>query len=273
MDNTEFAITFFTALTVLANAAAVGLVGLRLAARFSGPEGTPARVWQRLRVDLAPATALGLAAGVAAVATAGSLYFSEVAGFIPCRLCWFQRGFMYPLVVILALAALATSRSVAGPAGRWLRRLAVAAALLGGSVSVWHLLIERYPDLESATSCDINNPCSLIWFERLGFITLPYMALSGFVLIAVLVTLAGTPARPAAGAHSASSPDRSRPAKHAMRSDRPRRKDSTSARPAPDLITPDQDLHPSPTHSPRPNVEPTLQHPDTESRNEQSHAR
>ena len=43
--------------------------------------------------------ALWIAFLVAATATAGSLYFSEVADFVPCRLCWFQRIAMYPLAV------------------------------------------------------------------------------------------------------------------------------------------------------------------------------
>ncbi len=49
---------------------------------------------------------------VAAGATAGSLYFSEVANFVPCRLCWFQRTAMYPLSVILLVAAIRRDRGV-----------------------------------------------------------------------------------------------------------------------------------------------------------------
>ena len=33
---------------------------------------------------------------VVATATLGSLFYSEIAGFEPCKLCWFQRIFMYP---------------------------------------------------------------------------------------------------------------------------------------------------------------------------------
>ena len=40
--------------------------------------------------------------GIAAVATAGSLFFSEVMGLPPCILCWYQRICLFPLVVILA---------------------------------------------------------------------------------------------------------------------------------------------------------------------------
>jgi disulfide bond formation protein DsbB len=120
------------------------------------------------------------AAAVAIVATLGSLYYSEVADFPPCRLCWFQRIGMYPLAVILPIAAWRRDRSV-----RW---YALPLAVGGGLVSVYHVLIERYPSLESG-SCDPTNPCSIIWVERLGYLTIPTMALSGFALIAVLLSL------------------------------------------------------------------------------------
>ncbi|HEV7763072.1 MAG TPA: disulfide bond formation protein B, partial [Acidimicrobiales bacterium] len=127
-------------------------------------------------------SAVGLAWLVAAVAMSGSLWFSEVAGFTPCRLCWAQRAFMYPLVAVLAVAGL-TRR----PA--W-RVLALTMATVGAVIAVYHVLVERFPTLESST-CDPTNPCSLVWFERLGFVTLPYMALSGFALIGALLLTVG----------------------------------------------------------------------------------
>ena len=56
--------------------------------------------------------ALWLAFTVAAGATAGSLYFSEVEHFVPCRMCWFQRIFMYPLAIVLLVAAIRKDRAV-----------------------------------------------------------------------------------------------------------------------------------------------------------------
>jgi disulfide bond formation protein DsbB len=140
----------------------------------------PAAVWpQDLLAALRP-VALPLAAAVAVVAMLGSLYFSEVADFPPCRLCWFQRIGMYPLAVILPIAAWRGDWSV--------RRYALPLAVGGGLVSAYHMLIERYPSLASG-SCDPTNPCSIIWVERLGYLTIPTMALSGFALIAVLLSL------------------------------------------------------------------------------------
>lgn len=120
--------------------------------------------------------ALPLAWAVAAVATAGSLYLSEVADFPPCRLCWYQRFAMYPLVAILAVAAL--------------RRIALPVALIGLAVSAYHVVVERFPQLEG-TSCDPVNPCSIVWVERLGYLTIPAMAGTAFALIATLRVIGG----------------------------------------------------------------------------------
>jgi disulfide bond formation protein DsbB len=177
--DTEVAETFFTVLALLANLATVGILGLAVASRFGAGGPAARRSWIALRGQLAEG-GLGVAWLVAVTCTVGSLYFSEVANFEPCRLCWFQRAFMYPLVLVLALA-------VVWPV---LRRVALMMAVIGAGIASYHYLIERVPSLDSGT-CDPKVPCTLVWFERLGFVTLPYMALSGFLLIATLLVASG----------------------------------------------------------------------------------
>ncbi|MGR5922655.1 disulfide bond formation protein B [Bacillus pacificus] len=41
---------------------------------------------------------------ISLIATCGSLYFSEILGFTPCNLCWYQRIFMYPLIFLIIIA-------------------------------------------------------------------------------------------------------------------------------------------------------------------------
>jgi disulfide bond formation protein DsbB len=135
----------------------------------------------RLRTALGP-SALQLAFVVALLATVGSLWLSEGAHVVPCRLCWYQRIAMYPMSVILGIAAVRRDRGVRG--------YALPVILIGATISVWHVLVERFPSLEEATSCDPANPCSLIWVERFGYLTIPTMALSAFALIATLLLLA-----------------------------------------------------------------------------------
>ncbi len=127
---------------------------------------------------------LAAAAVVAWTATIGSLYLSEVADFPPCRLCWFQRTAMYPLAVVLGVAAVRRDQSA--------RLYGAVLAGLGAPISIWHLFVERFPNLEGS-SCDPLNPCSIIWVEHFSYVTIPAMALSGFALILALLSLSPIP--------------------------------------------------------------------------------
>ena len=121
---------------------------------------------------------LWLAWSIAAVATAGSLYFSEVADYVPCRLCWFQRICMYPLAGILLVAAIRRESSV-----RWYALPLLAAGI---GVSGYHYLIEWRPSL-GENACGVGPSCTDIWFRSLGFMTLAGMALFGFLAIVLLL--------------------------------------------------------------------------------------
>ncbi|MCU1374761.1 MAG: disulfide bond formation protein [Actinomycetia bacterium] len=164
------AVTLFLALlAVVAQIAAVAVVVLLATGR------------RRLVAEAIGPQALAVAACVAVVATLGSLYFSEVAHFTPCKLCWYQRIAMYPLAPILVIAA---ARRDVG-----IRLYAAVLAGLGAVIASYHVILERYPTLESSV-CDPTNPCTLIWVRRFGYLTIPGMALSGFALILVLLAVA-----------------------------------------------------------------------------------
>lgn len=122
--------------------------------------------------------ALWAAAAIATVCTLGSLYLSEVAKFTPCKFCWYQRIAMYPAALLLVLAAVRRDGAV--------RRFVGPLVVVGALVSIYHVLLERFRTLETG-SCDPDIPCSLIWFEKFGYVTIPVMALTGFV--GVIVTL------------------------------------------------------------------------------------
>ena len=168
---------FFALLTLVALAIALGGGGLLVASRFS--EAAAAR---RARLaSAAGAFPVVLAWCVAATCTLGSLFYSEVAHFVPCELCWYQRIAMYPLSVVLAVAALRRDAGV--------RRYVLPVVAIGAAISVYHYLIERFPQLE-AGSCGPNVPCTVTQVWQFHFISIPFMALSGFAAIAVLVLLA-----------------------------------------------------------------------------------
>lgn len=171
--STEAMQVFFALLTVLAGAGSIAYVVLRLVSTRSEPA-------RELGVAIADAS-VWIAFLVAAVATLGSLYFSEIAHFTPCRLCWFQRIAMYPLSAILLVGAIRRD-----PAVRW---YASPLAVIGAGISAYHVLIEWRPALDTG-ACELTGPaCSYVWFRELGFISLPTMALTGFLTILTLLVV------------------------------------------------------------------------------------
>ena len=120
---------------------------------------------------------------VSSIATGGSLFFSEIAHFVPCELCWYQRICMYPLTIVSLLAALANDRRVA----RYLLPL----PLVGACVSVYHLLVENKV-VGQSTACLISAPggCATKWIEEFGYVTIPVLALTAFALTFAFLLLA-----------------------------------------------------------------------------------
>lgn len=170
--NNEAAELFFALLALLCFAAAAGVVVLRIVARTTAPA-------RELLDGLAP-LALPIPALVTSVSMLGSLYFSNVVGYRPCLMCWYQRTAMYPLAVMLVIAAVRRDRGV--------NRYALPIAGIGAAIALYHWLLERWPTLDTG-SCSADAPCSVPYFENFGFVTLAFMALAAFTTTLVFLTL------------------------------------------------------------------------------------
>lgn len=140
------------------------------AARFS----TGAAAFQDRLIAFLGSQALWLAWLVAVVATGGSLYYSEVANFEPCSLCWYQRIAMYPLVVILLVGAITRDRFVA--------RYALPLTIAGSILAIYNYLVQLFPGIEVACT---RVSCSTVDVEAFGWLTMPLMSLVSFGAIAV----------------------------------------------------------------------------------------
>jgi len=116
---------------------------------------------------------------VALVATGGSLYFSEVKQYVPCALCWYQRIFMYPLVVLLGIASFRNDRRVVP----YLQSLSI----IGGLIALYHVLEQNVPGFAAPHMCNVGVPCAAKYINWLGFISIPVLALTAFVLITGLM--------------------------------------------------------------------------------------
>jgi disulfide bond formation protein DsbB len=129
---------------------------------------------------------LWLAFFVAALATGGSLFFSEIAHFAPCELCWFERICIYPLAIVMLLIALADDRRAA----RYLLPLPI----VGAGLAVYHVLVERGV-VSQTRGCAVSAPggCATKWVDELGYVTIPVLTLTAFALLLGLLVLAGEP--------------------------------------------------------------------------------
>ena len=114
---------------------------------------------------------------VAIVATAGSLYFSEVRHFVPCSLCWFQRIFMYPLVIILGIASFKQDKKMT--------TYVLPLSIIGMLIAIWHVIEENTGI--SIGMCNVGVPCTVKYINWLGFITIPVLSLTAFTLISLIM--------------------------------------------------------------------------------------
>ena len=114
---------------------------------------------------------------VALVATLGSLYFSEVRQFEPCRLCWFQRIMMYP-IGILALVGIIKQ-------DEYLPNYILPLSLIGIGISIYHILIQNGIIVQSSGCTTVL--CSIKYINWFGFISIPVLAGTAFLLINILM--------------------------------------------------------------------------------------
>ncbi|MDW8451276.1 MAG: disulfide oxidoreductase [Anaerolineae bacterium] len=134
-------------------------------------------------------TAMYVALAAAWIATCGSLYMSEVLGWIPCLWCWYQRIAMYPLAVILAAGLVLRDRN--------LPKYALCLAIPGALASVYHILLQKVPAFARFESCVVGVPCSADYLNLFGFITIPMLALAAFAIVIVACVIALSVREPA----------------------------------------------------------------------------
>jgi|SRR5690625_1813329 len=112
---------------------------------------------------------------VALVATLGSLYFSEIKNFEPCLLCWVQRIFMYPIVLIILIGIIIKDKKAI--------IYSTVFSGIGFLISAYHYIIQKIPFFQqSAPSCG-RIPCTGEFINWLDFITIPFLAGSAFLII------------------------------------------------------------------------------------------
>lgn len=115
---------------------------------------------------------------IALVAMLGSLYFSEIRQFVPCTMCWYQRICMYPLVLILGIGSFQND---------YVKKIALPLSIIGLLISTWHYLEQKVPGFAEIKPCTQGVPCSSEYINVFGFITIPFLAGTAFLLISLIL--------------------------------------------------------------------------------------
>ncbi|MDP2586801.1 MAG: disulfide bond formation protein B [Candidatus Komeilibacteria bacterium] len=125
---------------------------------------------------------------VSLTATLGSLFFSEVARFEPCKLCWYQRILMYPLALLSGMSLIRKEGAA------W--SYALAMSIIGQVIALYHYFLQigtlfNIP-VDAFAPCSavgVSVSCSTFSFIRFGYITIPMMAFIAFSLITIILLI------------------------------------------------------------------------------------
>lgn len=115
---------------------------------------------------------------IASSATAGSLYMSNIMGFEPCLLCWYQRIFMYPLVLLAGTSVLLRKDD--------LDEYAIPFIIIGGAIALYQMVLQVAGDI-LPSGCGNDVPCTLAYISELGYITIPVMAFTTFLTMGIII--------------------------------------------------------------------------------------
>ncbi|TKB11342.1 disulfide bond formation protein B [Desulforhopalus sp. IMCC35007] len=122
---------------------------------------------------------------LASISTTGSLFFSYIMQFTPCVLCWYQRIFLFPLVIILAVGLFPFDKSVV--------KYALPLAIAGGLTALYHTLLYSGVIPENIQPCSQGVSCTEKYIELFGFVSIPMLSFLSFsTIISLLIILTRT---------------------------------------------------------------------------------
>ena len=118
---------------------------------------------------------------IATVSTLGSLYFSEIVKFPPCSLCWYQRLFMYPIMLIIIIGLWRKDKNLA--------YFVLPFSIIGLIISFYHNLLYYGFISEAFQPCTVGISCTERQLDLFGFMSIPLMSLVAFIFITILTLL------------------------------------------------------------------------------------
>ena len=118
---------------------------------------------------------------ISTVATLGSLFYSEIMNYAPCVLCWYQRIAMYPLVALFLVGMFQPIK--------YTIKFTLPVVSIGLFIAIYHNLLHYGIVPETASPCRAGVPCSTVYINWLGFITIPMLSAIAFALIFIILLI------------------------------------------------------------------------------------
>lgn len=113
----------------------------------------------------------------ALIATLGSLYFSELRGYVPCDLCWYQRIIMYPVVLLSIMAIIRKEMNISF--------YILVISGIGIITALYHYALQKINIFSENLSMCTGQLCTVEYINWFGFVTIPFLALIANIIIFV----------------------------------------------------------------------------------------
>ena len=160
--------SFFSLLTVAGQVAVAFGIALAIAYKKNPSKNPIGEFLKTYGLHFAFLTALGT--------TIGSLIYSEVLLYEPCKLCWYQRIFIFPQVILFGTALLKKDKKIID--------YGIILSAIGLLISVYHYFIQttEVSGLPCSASA-ADGGCSSQLVLEFGYISIPAMSATAFSLI------------------------------------------------------------------------------------------
>lgn len=118
--------------------------------------------------------------GLSLSAILGSLFYSDIIGFTPCILCWWQRIFLYPIPFVVGYGIIKKYNHAVDSI--------ISLAVISSGISVYHYLVQKSTTVATSINCDAlgGTSCSVSEINVFGYITIPLMALTLAITIVII---------------------------------------------------------------------------------------
>jgi disulfide bond formation protein DsbB len=169
----------FSWATLLADVVILVAAAIIIGRIFKKPE---ARLHRLAHKTAEHAFLIGFVISVASLI--GSLIYSNVIGFDPCELCWWQRIFLYPQAILFAVAFY--NEKVRKVQDDMVFLYSLILSLIGGAIALFQYYGQMFDPALLDACLASGTSCAKLYFVSFGYVTIPMMSLTAYAFLILL---------------------------------------------------------------------------------------